>query len=59
MAALIAAADAPVSFLLPTRQQDLFRWALAAGLRVVKPMSYMIIGHHQEPAGAWVRSVLY
>jgi hypothetical protein len=61
MAALIAAAGAgaPVSFLLPTRQDELFRWALAAGLRVVKPMNYMVTGHHREPAGAWIPSVLY
>jgi len=59
MAALIAAADTPVSFLLPTRQSDLFRWALAAGLRVVKPMNYMVVGQHREPAGAWIPSVLY
>ena len=63
MAALIAGAaattGAPVSFLLPTRQQELFRWALAAGLRVVKPMNYMVAGHHREPAGAWIPSVLY
>jgi GNAT superfamily N-acetyltransferase len=61
MAALIAgaAAGGPVSFLLPTRQDELFRWALAAGLRVVKPMNYMVVGHHQEPAGAWIPSVLY
>ena len=60
-AALIAAAaaDGPVSFLLPTRQDALFRWALAAGLRVVKPMNYMVIGRHREPAGAWIPSVLY
>jgi len=59
MAALIAHADAPVSFLLPTRQHQLFRWALSAGLRVVKPMNYMVRGHHREPAGAWIPSVLY
>jgi GNAT superfamily N-acetyltransferase len=59
MTALILAADAPVSFLLPTRQHELFRRALAAGLRVVKPMNYMVIGAHREPAGAWIPSVLY
>jgi ribosomal protein S18 acetylase RimI-like enzyme len=63
MSALIAGAlattDAPASFLLPTRQHELFRWALAAGLRVVKPMNYMVTGHHREPAGAWIPSVLY
>jgi predicted N-acetyltransferase YhbS len=63
MSAVIAGAlsstDAPASFLLPTRQHELFRWALAAGLRIVKPMSYMVVGHHREPAGAWIPSVLY
>jgi len=63
MAALILGAvadtDAPASLLLPTRQHELFRWALAAGLRVVKPMNYMVMGHHREPAGAWIPSVLY
>lgn len=59
MAALILGARGPVSLLLPTRQAELFRWALAAGLRVVKPMNYMVAGHHREPAGAWIPSVLY
>jgi hypothetical protein len=35
------------------------RWALEAGLRVVKPMNYMVRGHHREPHGAWIPSVLY
>jgi GNAT superfamily N-acetyltransferase len=63
MAALIAGAlaagDAPASFLLPTRQHELFTWALAAGLRVVKPMTYMIIGQPHQPRGTWIPSVLY
>jgi ribosomal protein S18 acetylase RimI-like enzyme len=61
MVALIAGAGAggPVSFLLPTRQDELFRRALAAELRVVKPMNYMVRGHHQEPCGAWIPSILY
>jgi GNAT superfamily N-acetyltransferase len=63
MAALIAGAlaagDAAASFLLPTRQHELFRWCLQAGLRVVKPMTYMTIGQHRDPSGAWIPSVLY
>jgi predicted N-acetyltransferase YhbS len=59
MSALILAHEATASFLLPTRQHELFRWALAAGLRVVKPMNYMVTGQHREPAGAWIPSVLY
>lgn len=62
MSALIAGAldavDDPASFLLPTRQGELLRRALDAGLRVVKPMTYMTIGEHREPRGAWVPSVL-
>jgi hypothetical protein len=59
MAALVLASGEPVSFLLPTRQHELFRWALEAGLRVVKPMNYMVRGQYREPAGAWIPSVLY
>lgn len=55
----LAAGDEPGSFLLPTRQADLFRWCLDDGLRVVKPMTYMTIGAYREPAGAWIPSVLY
>ena len=63
LAALIAGGlvegDAPGSFLLPTRQAELFRWCLAEGLRVVKPMTYMTVGRYEVPAGAWIPSVLY
>jgi predicted N-acetyltransferase YhbS len=48
-----------LSFLLPTRQAALFRWCLAGGLRVVKPMTLMSMGHYREPRGAWFPSVLY
>jgi GNAT superfamily N-acetyltransferase len=63
MAALIAgtlvATHQPGSFLLPTRQAELFRWCLAHGLRVVKPMTYMTVGQYETPAGGWIPSVLY
>jgi predicted N-acetyltransferase YhbS len=55
----LAAADAPGSFLLPTRQTELLRSCLAAGLRVVKPMTYMTLGEYRDPAGSWIPSVLY
>ncbi len=62
LAALIAGAlvatDAPASFLLPIRQHQLFRWCLEAGLRVVKPMTYMAYGPRTEADGAWLPSVL-
>jgi predicted N-acetyltransferase YhbS len=53
------AGGATASFLLPTRQSVLFRSALGAGLRVVKPMTYMAVGEYREPRGAWLPSVLY
>jgi GNAT superfamily N-acetyltransferase len=59
IAGALAATDAPGSFLLPARQSELLRWALAAGLRVVKPMTYMTVGEYREPDGAWIPSVLY
>jgi GNAT superfamily N-acetyltransferase len=59
-AARPAPAD-PLSFLLPIRRADVFRWCLGAGFRVVKPMTLMTIGQYQEPrAGAgYYPSVLY
>lgn len=54
-----AATGAPAAFLLPVRQAELFRWCLAAGLRVVKPMTYMTVGEYSEPRGSWIPSVLY
>jgi ribosomal protein S18 acetylase RimI-like enzyme len=63
MAALIHGAlessGRPASFLLPLHQHDLLRWCLAAGLRIVKPMNYMVMGRYRRPKGAWIPSVLY
>ncbi len=61
MQALIASAesfDGP-GILVPTRNSALFRWCLANGLRVVQPMTLMTAGFYNEPAGAWLPSVLY
>jgi GNAT superfamily N-acetyltransferase len=55
----LALGEEPASFLLPTRQAELFRWCLAEGLRVVKPMTYMAVGAYREPEGNWIPSVLY
>lgn len=49
----------PLSFLLPTRQAELFRWCLSQGIRVVKPMTLMAMGSYQEPKGSFLPSVLY
>jgi predicted N-acetyltransferase YhbS len=47
------------SFLLPLNQAALVRRVLRAGLRVVKPMTYMVTGSYHRPQGAWIPSVLY
>ena len=59
--ALIGAAPAfpGPGFLLPTRNGELFRWCLEHGLRVVQPMTLMSVGLYNEPAGAFLASVLY
>ena len=59
IAGTLAAQDAPASFLVPTRQAQLFRSLLAMGLQVVKPMVYMTIGDYRPPSGAWIPTVLY
>jgi len=59
--ALIGAAPAfgGPGFLVPTRNAELFLWCLERGLRVVQPMTLMSIGFYNEPAGAFLPSVLY
>lgn len=49
----------PLSFLLPTRQTELFGWCLRQGLRAVKPMTLMTIGAYRAPAGCYLPSVFY
>ena len=59
--ALIGAAPAfpGPGFLLPTRNSDLLRWCLEKGLRVVQPMTLMSTGLYNEPAGAFLPSVVF
>jgi predicted N-acetyltransferase YhbS len=45
--------------LVPTRNSALFRWCLENGLRVVQPMTLMSVGLYNEPAGAWLPSILF
>jgi predicted N-acetyltransferase YhbS len=59
IAGALAATEEPGSFLVPTRQAELFRWCLGEGLRIVKPMNYMTVGRYETPAGSWIPSVLY
>ena len=61
MQALIAGAEQFLGpgFLLPTRNTELFRWCLNTGLRVVEPMTLMTVGLYNEPAGAYLPSILF
>jgi hypothetical protein len=46
-------------FLLPTRNGEMFRWCLENGLRLEHQMNLMTVGLYNEPAGAYLPSVLY
>jgi len=61
MQALIGAADAfgGPGILVPTRNAALFRWCLENGLRVVEPMTLMAMGLYNQPAGAFLPSILF
>ena len=58
--ALISAANElqGPGILVPTRNAGLFRWCLENGLRVVQPMTLMTMGLYNEPAGAFLPSIL-
>jgi predicted N-acetyltransferase YhbS len=59
--ALIGAAPAfsGPGILVPLRNGALFQWCLAHGLRVVQVLTLMTMGLYNEPAGAYLPSVLY
>jgi GNAT superfamily N-acetyltransferase len=61
MQALIASAESfgGPGILVPSRNSALLRWCLASGLRVVQPMTLMSVGLYNEPAGAWMPSILF
>ena len=59
--ALMASAESfgGPGILVPTRNGALFRWCLSNGLRVVQPLTLMSMGLYNEPAGAWLPSILF
>lgn len=59
--ALIGSSDkfSGPGILVPVRNNELFRWCLANGLRVVQPMTLMTVGLYNEPDGAWLPSILF
>jgi len=46
-------------FHIPSRNSELMRWCLAQGFRIRQPMTLMSIGPYQEPAGAFIPSVIF
>jgi len=55
-----AATEFPgLGFLLPTRNHEVFGWCLNRGLKLVFQMTLMSIGLYNEPAGAYLPSILY
>jgi hypothetical protein len=46
-------------FLLPTRNHEVFKWCLEAGLKLVFQMTLMTVGLYNEPTSAYMPSVLY
>jgi GNAT superfamily N-acetyltransferase len=46
-------------FLVPSRNGDLMRWCLGKRLRVTQPLTLMTMGLYNEPAGAYLPSILY
>lgn len=61
MQLLIASAESfgGPGILVPSRNSNLLRWCLGNGLRVVQPMTLMSFGLYNDPAGAWLPSVLF
>jgi GNAT superfamily N-acetyltransferase len=61
MQSLIASGEslAGPGILVPSRNSTLLRWCLANGLRVVQPMTLMSTGLYNDPAGAWLPSIVF
>jgi GNAT superfamily N-acetyltransferase len=57
--ALGASAPAPLRFNVPARDTRFFRWCLAEGLRIERPLTLMARGWYQEPRGPYFPSGFY
>src|ERR1051326_8118046 len=59
--ALIASAESfeGPGLIIPTRNTGRLRWCLDNGLRIVEPLNLMTMGLYNEPAGAWLPSILF
>jgi ribosomal protein S18 acetylase RimI-like enzyme len=59
--ALLASAEVlmGLGILVPSRNTELLGWCLAHGLRIVQQSTLMTIGMYNEPAGAYLPSILF
>ncbi len=59
--ALLSSAPAfmGLGILVPSRNAELMRWCLEHGLRLVQQSTLMTIGLYNEPAGAWLPSIVF
>jgi hypothetical protein len=59
--ALLGAAEGfmGLGILVPSRNAELLRWGLEHGLRIVQQSTLMTIGLYNEPAGAYLPSILF
>lgn len=48
-----------LGILVPSRNGELLRWCLEHGLRIVQQSTLMTTGLYNEPAGAWLPSILF
>jgi predicted N-acetyltransferase YhbS len=48
-----------LGILVPSRNAELLRWGLEHGLRIVQQSTLMTIGLYNEPAGAYLPSILF
>ncbi len=48
-----------LGILVPSRNGELLRWCLGNGLRILQQSTLMTIGLYNEPAGAWLPSIVY
>ena len=61
LAALLGCAEAFIGLgiIVPSRSTQLLRWCLQRGLRIVQQSTLMSIGLYNEPAGAYLPSILF
>ena len=59
--ALLGSADSfmGLGILVPSRNGELLRWCLQHGMRLVQQANLMSVGLYNEPAGAWLPSIVY